>query len=59
MTKDLTSNYDCASAGDDLHELKQQLASLEQREDRSAELENERNRLRNQISFIMNKCDIR
>ncbi|WP_219837643.1 DUF2524 domain-containing protein [Paenibacillus sp. R14(2021)] len=54
MLENLESNYDCANAGDDLHQLKQELESL-----RAQQADQETiNRLENQISFILNKCDI-
>jgi hypothetical protein len=58
MLDNLESNYDCANAGDDLHELKQELASLREHPVESQESQETINRLENQISFILNKCDI-
>nr|WP_221401205.1 DUF2524 domain-containing protein [Paenibacillus phyllosphaerae] len=54
----LESNYDCSNASDDLHQLKQQLASLTSSGNSSQESQEEINRLENQINFIANKCDI-
>ncbi|WP_244563168.1 DUF2524 domain-containing protein [Paenibacillus uliginis] len=44
-------------AGDDLHQLKQELAALRGLGAEDTETQ-ERIRMENQISFIMNKCDI-
>lgn len=58
MLDNLESNYDCANAGDDLHQLKQELESLRQQQAEDKESQETINRLENQISFILNKCDI-
>jgi hypothetical protein len=58
MLDNLESNYDCANAGEDLQQLKQQLASLRSQGGDDKETRETMNRLENQISFIMNKCDI-
>ncbi|WP_054027704.1 hypothetical protein [Bacillus sp. FJAT-28004] len=58
MLDNLESNYDCASAGDDLHQLKQELESLREQQAEDKESQEMINRLENQISFILNKCDI-
>ncbi|MFD0619103.1 MULTISPECIES: hypothetical protein [Paenibacillus] len=58
MLDNLESHYNCANAGDDLHQLKQELADLRGRGTEDAESQEMINRLENQISFIMNKCDI-
>jgi len=58
MLDNLESHYNCANAGDDLHQLKQELADLRGRGAEDAESQEMINRLENQISFIMNKCDI-
>ncbi|WP_152393197.1 DUF2524 domain-containing protein [Paenibacillus guangzhouensis] len=58
MLDNLESNYNCANAGDDLHQLKQELADLRGRGAEDAASQEMINRLENQISFIMNKCDI-
>lgn len=60
MTKDLNSQYDCADAGEDLHQLQQQLNALQNDSDiqPSKEVTDLINRLENQIRFIKNKCDI-
>ncbi|MBB3109133.1 archaellum component FlaC [Paenibacillus phyllosphaerae] len=58
MVDQLESNYDCSNASDDLHQLKQQLASLTSSGNSSQESQEEINRLENQINFIANKCDI-
>lgn len=54
----LESDYNCANAGDDLHRLKQELATLREQGTEGQETQEQLNRLENQISFIMNKCDI-
>ncbi|WP_337099237.1 DUF2524 domain-containing protein [Paenibacillus sp. YIM B09110] len=58
MLGNLESNYDCANAGDDLHQLKQELEALRGRQAEDKESQETINRLENQISFILNKCDI-
>ncbi|SFF21241.1 hypothetical protein SAMN04487969_11867 [Paenibacillus algorifonticola] len=58
MLDNLESNYDCANAGDDLHQLKQELESLREQQAEDKESQETINRLENQISFILNKCDI-
>lgn len=58
MLDNLESNYDCANAGDDLHQLKQELESLRAQQAEDKESQETINRLENQISFILNKCDI-
>lgn len=58
MLNNLESNYDCSRAGDDLHQLKQELASLRGLGGEDQPTQEKINRLENQISFIMNKCDI-
>ncbi|MGO4185038.1 DUF2524 domain-containing protein [Paenibacillus sp. MCAF9] len=58
MLDNLESNYNCANAGDDLHQLKQELESLRKQQGEDKESQETINRLENQISFILNKCDI-
>ncbi|WP_068783999.1 hypothetical protein [Paenibacillus phocaensis] len=58
MLENLESNYDCAHAGEDLHRLKQELASMRGMGHADPETQEQINRLENQIAFIMNKCDI-
>ena len=58
MLDNLESNYDCAHAGDDLHQLKQELESLREQQAEDSESQETINRLENQISFILNKCAI-
>lgn len=58
MLDNLESNYDCSHAGDDLHQLKQELAELRGQGAEDSESQQRINRLENQISFIQNKCDI-
>ncbi|MFC4103874.1 DUF2524 domain-containing protein [Paenibacillus xanthanilyticus] len=58
MVDQLESNYDCANASGDLHQLKQQLDSLYAAGSSSSEQQEEINRIENQIRFIANKCDI-
>lgn len=59
MLDTLESQYDCSRAGDDIHSLKQELAALKERQSPDKETQETMNRIENQISFIMNKCDIR
>lgn len=58
MLDNLESDYDCSKAGDDLQQLKQELAALRGQGTGDSETLERLNRLENQISFIMNKCDI-
>ncbi|MBB6674543.1 DUF2524 domain-containing protein [Cohnella nanjingensis] len=58
MLDNLESNYDCARAGEDLPQLNQELAELRGRGTETQEDQERINRLENQISFILNKCDI-
>lgn len=58
MLDNLESDYNCANASDDLHQLKQELAALREKGTEDQETQEHLNRLENQISFIMNKCDI-
>lgn len=60
MINQLESDYDCSNAGDDLHQLKQKLEQLitNNNGERSTEATENLNRLKNQIHFIQNKCDI-
>ncbi|WP_178022332.1 DUF2524 domain-containing protein [uncultured Paenibacillus sp.] len=58
MLENLESNYNCAHAGEDLHRLKQELASMRGKGQADPETQEQINRLENQIAFIMNKCDI-
>ncbi|WP_339321023.1 DUF2524 domain-containing protein [Paenibacillus sp. FSL W8-0194] len=58
MLDNLESSYDCSRAGDDLHQLKEELASLRGLGREDQETQEQINRLENQIAFIMNKCDI-
>ncbi|MEE4568033.1 DUF2524 domain-containing protein [Paenibacillus polymyxa] len=58
MIDNLESNYDCAHAGEDLHQLKQELATLQAQGANDQASKEAINRLENQISFILNKCDI-
>jgi hypothetical protein len=57
LIDNLESNYDCANASEDLHLLLKELEELNGGGG-SADTEERRNRLENQISFIRNKCDI-
>ena len=61
MINQLESNYDCSNAGNDLKQLQDELQSLQQASGSNADqdLQERRNRLENQISFIKNKCEIR
>lgn len=58
MLDHLESDYNCANASDDLHRLKQELTALREQGTEGQETQEQLNRLENQISFIMNKCDI-
>ncbi|UKS24155.1 DUF2524 domain-containing protein [Paenibacillus sp. HWE-109] len=59
MLDQLESNYDCANAGSDLHQLKQELEQFQSQSAGSGnERDEHRNRLENQIRFIENKCSI-
>ncbi|RKN86537.1 DUF2524 domain-containing protein [Paenibacillus ginsengarvi] len=58
MLDNLESNYDCASAGDDLHRLLQEAEQLSSSIGGSKEDEERMNRIENQIRFIRNKCSI-
>lgn len=58
MIENLESNYNCANAGQDLHQLKQELAALQEQGANDQASEDAIHRLKNQISFILNKCDI-
>jgi len=58
MLNQLESNYDCARAGDDLHQLIQELEQLKQSGNGTEDSKQMINRLENQIHFIKNKCDI-
>lgn len=58
MLENFESNYDCAHAGEDLHTLKQELAKLRGSGAGDPHTQEQINRIENQISFIMNKCDI-
>lgn len=57
MLDQLESNYDCANAGSDLHNLKQELEQF-QGQSSANDQDEQRNRLENQIRFIENKCSI-
>ncbi|WP_090737659.1 DUF2524 domain-containing protein [Paenibacillus sp. Mc5Re-14] len=58
MIDNLESNYDCAHAGEDLHQLKQELATLQAQGANDQASKEAIHQLENQISFILNKCDI-
>lgn len=61
MLENLESNYNCANASVDLPSLLQELEQLEQanlHDGQSDEKRQQINRIRNQIHFIRNKCDI-
>lgn len=60
MIKNLESNYNCAQASADLHQLKEEWKSLQASKAAppSPEWQEQMNRLENQIRFIQNKCDI-
>ncbi|WP_068773660.1 hypothetical protein [Paenibacillus sp. FJAT-26967] len=59
MIENLESSYDCANAGLDLHQLKEELQDLRiSTASDSTEDKEKVNRIENQISFIENKCSI-
>ncbi|WP_123042590.1 DUF2524 domain-containing protein [Cohnella candidum] len=58
MLSNLESDYDCSHAGEDLHQLKQELAELRGRGGEDQQSQETINRLENQINFILNKCSI-
>ncbi|WP_028561560.1 hypothetical protein [Paenibacillus pinihumi] len=58
MTEQFESNYNCANASEDLHELQLLLHQLPSDGKQTAEQQQEANRLHNLIHFIKNKCDI-
>lgn len=58
MIENLESHYDCSHAGDDLHQLKQELAAMRGLGAEDPESQEKINRLENQIEFILNKCGI-
>ncbi|PNQ87307.1 DUF2524 domain-containing protein [Paenibacillus polymyxa] len=58
MIDNLESNYDCSHAEQDLHQLKQELATLQAQDANDQASKEAIHRLENQISFILNKCDI-
>jgi ElaB/YqjD/DUF883 family membrane-anchored ribosome-binding protein len=60
LINQLESDYDCSNAGDDLHQLKQELEQLiaNSNSENSSEATENLHRLENQIHFIQNKCDI-
>ena len=58
MLERLESDYNCANAGDDLHELLQEAEQLRAQSSGAKEDEERLNRIENQIRFIRNKCSI-
>ncbi|WP_431085851.1 DUF2524 domain-containing protein [Paenibacillus sp. 8b26] len=58
MIDNLESNYNCANAGQDLHQLKQELVALQEQGVSDQASKEAIHQLENQISFILNKCDI-
>lgn len=60
MLNNIESDYNCANASTDLPSLLQELAQLEAVSQASLSDQEQQhlNRLRNQIHFIRNKCDI-
>ena len=60
MLENLESEYNCSNASNDLPNLLQELERLEQGAQgvQSDEQQQHINRIRNQIRFIRNKCDI-
>lgn len=58
MLDQLESNYDCACASADLHELKLQSERLRLKSELTDEEQQKLNRIENQIHFIRTKCDI-
>lgn len=59
MLENLESSYNCSNAGNDLHQLQEELNSLSTNANGNQEIQDHINRLENQIQFIKNKCDIR
>ena len=60
MLENLESEYNCSNASNDLPNLLQELDRLElgAQGEQSEEQKQHINRVRNQIHFIRNKCDI-
>ena len=58
MLDQLESNYDCAGASADLHELKLAAEKLRLKSELSDEERQKLNRIENQMHFIRTKCDI-
>jgi hypothetical protein len=60
MLEQVESNYNCANASTDLPNLLRELNDLElaAQAGHSDEQQQQLNRIRNQIHFIRNKCDI-
>lgn len=58
MLERLESDYNCANAGDDLHQLLQEAEQLRSQGSGSEEDAERLNRIENQIHFIRNKCRI-
>ncbi|KRE35108.1 hypothetical protein [Paenibacillus sp. Soil522] len=60
MLENLESEYNCSNASNDLPNLLQELNRLElgAQGEQSEEQQQHINRVRNQIHFIRNKCDI-
>lgn len=58
MLEHLESDYNCANAGDDLHQLLQEAERLRALSGGLKEEEERLNRIENQIRFIRNKCSI-
>lgn len=58
MLEQLESDYNCAHAGEDLHNLLQEAAQLRSQNGATQEDQEQLNRIENQIRFIRNKCSI-
>lgn len=58
MLNQLESNYDCAGASADLHELKLQAEKMRLKQELSDDERQMLNRIENQMHFIRTKCDI-
>lgn len=58
MIQNLESNYDCSHAGDDLHQLQEELQAAQAENKTNPELIERIHRLENQIHFIKTKCSI-
>ncbi|UUZ79546.1 hypothetical protein LJK88_31030 [Paenibacillus sp. P26] len=58
MLENLESHYDCSQAGEDLHQLQEELNAIRNEGGGDPDTAERMHRLENQIHFIKNKCDI-